>query len=344
MPASTSGGGRLGEFFKSNTLKLTLSYLLIIMAMSISFSWVFYQTSSHELGRQRPPHSYYKGSLIDQDGDRVDFFEERIDEGRTALRNKLILLNMLTLLVGTLVSYLLARYSLEPIENALTAQDRFVSDASHELRTPLTVMLTTNEIALRKPKLTTNEAKDLIKSNNEEINKLNILTDGLLRLARNDYIPINLKNVNPDEIISDAISKTEKIANAKKIKIVFTESAGGVNVKADKDMIMQLLVILLDNAIKFSPENSEIEIIKRKKGNELSIGIKDQGPGIAKAEHEKVFDRFYRVDTSRNKNHNDGYGIGLAIAKQIAHSNGGKIELKSQPGKGAEFNVYLTIA
>lgn len=329
----------MGQFFKSNTLKLTLSYLLIIMAMSLSFSWVFYQTSSHELGRQKPPHTYYQGSVVDQDGDRVDFFEERIDEGRVALKNKLILLNMLTLVLGAVISYLLARYTLEPIENALIAQDRFVSDASHELRTPVTAMLTSNEVFLRRPKVTTKESKDLIKSNNEELLKLSALTDGLLKLARSDYTPLKLSNVKADEAIGMAVKQVSELANKKDIKIEVSKPTSAQIIKADQDMLVQLLVILLDNAIKYSPNNKTVNIAQTAKGKEVTIHVKDQGPGISKVDQPKIFERFYRADSSRNKSDHDGYGIGLAIATQITEANNARLEVKSQPGKGAEFSA-----
>ena len=309
--------------------------------MSLSFSWVFYQTSSHELSRQKPPRSYYQGSMVDQDGDRIDFFEERIDEGRVALKDKLILLNMLTLVLGAVISYLLARYTLEPIENALIAQDRFVSDASHELRTPVTAMLTTNEVFLRRPKITTKESKDLIKSNNEELLKLSALTDGLLKLARSDYSPLKLGSVKTNEAIELAVKQVSELATQKDIKLEVSKSKTKQLIKADQDMLVQLLVILLDNAIKYSPNKKNIYIEQITKGKEVTISVKDQGPGISKTDQSKIFDRFYRADTSRNKSEHDGYGIGLAIAKQIAEANNARIDVRSAPGKGADFRVIF---
>lgn len=314
------------------------------MAMSLSFSWVFYQTSSHELGRQKPPRSYYKGSVVDGTGNRIDFFEQRIDEGRDVLKNKLVLLNMLTLLLGSALSYLLARYTLEPIEKALLSQERFVSNASHEFRTPLTAMLTTNEVSLRKTKISTKEAKDIIKSNNEELYKLSKLTDGLLLLARSEYEPITISSVDPDLVIKNALSQVQNLAQQKNLTLNYSRPKTKAVIKGNHDTLVQLLVILLDNAIKFSPEKSNIDVSQKIQNKEVHISVKDYGPGIAKSDQDKIFDRFYRSDASRNKDKHDGYGIGLAIAKQIAEANNATIAAKSLLGKGTEFTVRLKSA
>ncbi|MGH7238392.1 MAG: sensor histidine kinase, partial [Candidatus Saccharimonadales bacterium] len=143
------------KFLHSTTARLSLTYLAIIMVMSVAFSFVFYQTTSYQLGQQILPRSFYR--RIEPDGFTPhvnSFLRQRIDEGRHSLIVRLIILNAVVLALGSLASYLLARRTLEPIEESMEAQSQFASDASHELKTPLTAIRASNEVALRKPGLT----------------------------------------------------------------------------------------------------------------------------------------------------------------------------------------------
>ncbi len=191
-----------------HTARLALSYLSIIMALSLAFSVVFYRTSAHELGRQLPPSSFYGQRGLDNLGPDGfnQFFRDRIAEGRSTLLHRLILLNLLALIVGAGISYYLARRTLKPIEEAMDAQARFSSDASHELRTPLTAIRTRNEVTLRKPHLTAGQAKEVINSNLQEVIKLEKLSDGLLRLSRENGNGLVKAPVSLQEIAGEAMA------------------------------------------------------------------------------------------------------------------------------------------
>lgn len=332
----------VNTFIKSPTGRLTATYLAIIMLMSIGFSVVFYHTSVKQLGRQLPPQSIYD-TLIERRVNgrgQVDIFlHDRIDEARAVLMANLIMLNLAALGLGGLISYYLARRTLRPIEEAVDAQNRFVSDASHELRTPITAIQTTNEVALRKQKLSIGEAKDLISYNIEEIVKLKNLTDGLLSLLKQDQQPIAQTIVSVQDLLAESINHVMHSALQKKITI--EDTIPHVKVLGNGSMLEQAITILLDNAIKYSPEKTTISLKAHTKGKSVYIEVHDQGVGIKASDLPHIFDRFYRADTSRSKVANEGYGLGLSIAKKIIDQHNGEIKANSTPGKGTTFILKL---
>ncbi|HSX43822.1 MAG TPA: ATP-binding protein [Candidatus Saccharimonadales bacterium] len=335
----------------ASTIRLALSYLTIIMVLSIAFSVVFYKTSIHALGRQIPPPSIYGegfrtdgggGVIGNGDGGFTTFFTQRYSEGRNDLLARLVLLNVLAFFIGSVISFYLARASLEPIEEAMEAQSRFSSDASHELRTPLTAIRTRNEVALRKPKLDATEAKQVIQSNLDEVIKLEMLSEGLLRLARQDGKPLELSAVGLDEIATEAINKVIEPAQAK--NIVIDETVPKISVLADSASLAQAVKILLDNAIKYSSPKSKVFVSGYKKGKHGFLQVKDQGQGIKVADLPHIFDRFYRADHARTKKGENGYGLGLSIAQKIIEQHGGEITVKSIVDKGSTFTIKLTLS
>jgi signal transduction histidine kinase len=197
------------------------------------------------------------------------------------------------------------------------------------------------EVALRDSKLTKAQAVELLQSNLEEVGKLRRLSDGLLNLAQHqkpaDVTPTDLKPV-----AKEAIGRVEKLAASKKITI--DDKTKDLVIKADHYSLTELLVILIDNAIKYSPNGKKIEITSQTNGKSGLISVKDQGIGIKATDLPHIFDRFYRSDTSRSKTQAEGYGLGLAIAKKIADLLDGSIEVKSAPSKGSTFTIVLPVA
>jgi len=248
----------------------------------------------------------------------------------------------LVLAGGGAASYLLARRTLEPIEEALKSQTRFAADASHELRTPLTAIQTENEVALRDPKLNKAQVVGLLKSNLEEVAKLKALSEGLLRLANGGGQMRDTEILDIKGIAEAATARMAKAAKLKKIKIV--NKTPEYWVRGEPDGLVELLSILLDNAIKYSPAGSRVNVTARKHHREVQLRITDSGQGIAAEELSKIFERFYRSEQSRAKADGGGYGLGLAIAKKITDSLGGHIEVVSTLGKGSTFIVYLPAA
>lgn len=323
--------------FHKARIKLTVFYLAIIMLISISFSMVIYGGSITELNRieqtqrfRRPPAPFLPGI-------EPDIIQET--KGRIVFA--LALINLIILGVSGTAGYFLAGKTLNPISEMLEDQKKFVSDASHELRTPLTSIKTEIEVALRSKELDLKETKNLLSSNLEEVNKMQKLTNYLLELNKfqSGSGKLSFSRVNLKDIVEKAIKQIEKPAEAKNIKI--TKKLQNATVNGNEESLIQLAVILLDNAIKYSSQGKEI-IVKTGKGTTTGfMEFKDSGVGIKKEDLPHIFERFYRADTSRSKERVDGYGLGLSIADGIAKLNNGSIKVESKPGHGSTFTVRI---
>lgn len=331
------------KHLKGDTGRLAATYLAIIMGLTLVFSGIIYTVSSSQFDRPLPPgvgsgSSAFRFDNFTRSGVQ-QLFEERASQARTELLTSLIVLNILVLLGGAFFSYYLARRTLAPIEAAMEAQGRFVSDASHELRTPLTALQVTNEVALRKKKLSLAEAKELIGYNLAETVKLRSLSDALLGLAKQESGDTARSEINLSEAILDAVQTLEPLAKDKNITIKHDIPA--ITATANQPAITQIMRVLLDNAIKYSPEKSDIEVGVNIQEKGAVITVRDNGPGIAAQHLPHLFDRFYRVDESRSSAHGQGSGLGLAIAKAIADRHGYEIRIQSTAGQGSSFSLHL---
>lgn len=330
--------------FHSATLKLTLFYVLIAMAISVSFSFALFNISSKELGRGLGRQTGLMRDLPMErfQGGFVPNFEElrvqQLDESNGRLRDNLIYFNVLILLLSSGAGYFLARKTLEPIEEAVEAQNHFTADASHELRTPLTAMKTEIEVAMRDKKLNLDQAKVLLKSNLDEIGKLESLSNALLKLSRyQNESRTDFRKLSLSRLVVEAYQKVEPLAEEKNIS--FDNDLNDVSILGDKQSLVELFVILLDNAIKYSPNNSTIVIKINSTDDHVIATIKDYGAGIKASDLPFIFNRFYRADNSRSKGKISGYGLGLSIAKRIVELHNGKISVISRPGKGSQFTL-----
>jgi two-component system sensor histidine kinase CiaH len=332
------------NIFKSAALKLTGWYLALIMLVSITCSLALYNVSSNDIEnnvRHRLPLSVNQ-LLSPNDLQSLENLRDRqLTTDRSHLKENLISFNILVLILGGAAAYALARRTLAPIEESLEAQKRFTSDASHELRTPLTAMQAETEVALRDPKLTKAQATELLQSNLEEVAKLKALSEGLLHLAQTNK-PTELSPTDLKISLMDATERLEKTAKTKKITI--ENQAKDLTLKAEPHSLTELLVILIDNAIKYSPPGKKVLISTSSNNKTGKISIKDEGVGIKASDLPHIFDRFYRAESSRSKIQSDGYGLGLAIAKKLADSMDGVIEVKSAPDKGSTFTIVLPTA
>jgi len=335
--------------FKSARIKLTAWYLLIIMLISVSFSVAIYRMLTFELNRvERIQRLRVEGRL-------PNFFSRNtmptpyidpdlIVETKQRLITTLALINLGILAASTFAGYFLAQKTLKPISNMLSEQNRFVSDSSHELRTPLTALKTEIEVSLRDQKLTLTQAKQLLLSNLEEVNHLQILSDNLLRLAQYQKEDSRLvfSNVFLPDIAQEAIRKIAPLAKNKNVTI--SNNIDNFAVNGNRTALVELFIILLDNAIKYSPQKTKIKISSIKKDGHVILKITDQGYGINPHDLPHIFDRFYRSDASRSKSETPGYGLGLSIAKQIVTQHHGYINLKSQVGKGSTVVLELPLS
>lgn len=303
------------------------------MSLSLIFSfWVY-----HEATRELKTGLYAKPQNLDSEIRQlpVVFVQQRIKEGRQRVFVNLAFFNAGVFIAGSTISYFLARRTMRPIKDAMAAQDRFTADASHELRTPLAVMKAEIEVALRDKKRTKKETDELLKSNVEEIDRLSNLAEGLLTLSHTNSKSNNKTEVS--EVIAKAISRFEKIAAKKNIKIKPNQLKSRIVLINNTDLD-KVITILIDNAIKYSPARSVINISMLTKDTQVIIEIADNGQGISKNDLPHIFDRFYRTDTSRSE---QGYGLGLSIAKKIIEYNDGSISVKSQLNHGSTFIITL---
>lgn len=327
--------------FHSAALKLSLWYLAIIMSLSIGTSIALYKVSSDELARsaERP---YSISSVTIGSNDLYNRQKkELLSQDLKHLKLNLVFFNIAVLSVGGGVSYVLARRTLAPIEETLEAQTRFTADASHELRTPLTAMQTEIEVGLRNSDLSKAEAIELLKSNLEEVAKLKSLSEGLLALARQDNDVIENPDASLKEVLDEALRPIVKAAQTRKVTI--KNNARDLRLKIGPRKLVELIIIMVDNAVKYSPTGSEVSLTSSKDAKVGIINITDQGIGIRATDLPHIFERFYRADSSRSKSDTSGYGLGLAIAKKIVEAHGGLIQVRSSIGEGTTFSIHLPL-
>jgi two-component system sensor histidine kinase CiaH len=327
---------------KSARTRLMLTYLSIIMFLSIGYSILsYFQLMNEARGNLQSQQVRYRDFLFFITPENVQDIQ---NQGLTQFKHNLIRrmagMNLGVLIFGTVISYILARRSLRPMEEALATQSRFTSDAAHELRTPLTAMKTETEVALRSAKLPTREARAILKSNLEEIAKLETLTAGLLRLAHSsEKIDTSYwQDYKLSDVLATAHDRIADKADKRGIKLTLPKTKAVV--RGDPDQLTELFVPLLGNAVKYSHDDGKVNI-KVIDGDKLRVDIIDHGVGIADIDLPHIFKRFYRADNSRSRSGAEGYGLGLSLAEAIATTHGGEIKVKSKYGKGSTFSVYL---
>lgn len=335
--------------FKEARIKLTGWYLLIIMVISLGFSLAIYAGINSELIRidnlqkARQNNVDTISGFLRQNGlplpaEIQSIESETVEQARLRIVSALGLINVSILVVSGLGGYLLAGLTLDPISKMVRRQKEFIGNASHELRTPLTSLKTEIEVALRDKKMNANDFKELLKSNLEDVNNMQRLSNYLLELNKyeNSETKIDITKVDLAEAVGLAIKKVEPVAVKKKIKIVSKLQKTKVN--GNSDALMELSTILIDNAIKYSGKSKKIEVKTKNKG---VLEVKDFGIGIPEADLPHIFERFYRSEVSRSKVKIDGYGLGLSIAKSIIDKLGGRIKINSKIGQGTTFTVYI---
>jgi signal transduction histidine kinase len=279
----------------SKSLKLAAFYLAILMIISLFFSVNIYQLSTQAVerglrGGRGPNYANLSNQARDYiEADRLAVLEST----KSLVLQRLVLINLAILILGGLLSYYLANRTLEPIEKAQAVQSRFAADASHELRTPITALITENEVALADPNLDFKESKQLLESNIEELRKLFDLTERLMLFSGLE----NSENIKKEAInISDAIflalNRAAPLAAAKNINIKHNIS-NNLKLLAYPGTVEELVFILLDNAVKYSPAKSTVSVNAKEVGDNIQIMVKDQGPGVAKKDIPYIFDRFY---------------------------------------------------
>ncbi len=244
--------------------------------------------------------------------------------------------------------WLLVRQSTAPIERSMAQMRRFMADAAHELRTPITVLRTQAEVALQRER-DVDGYRTSLRSIESEGRRLGRIVDDLLTLARADSgdRPMTPARVFLDDIVADAVGAAGAMAAARGVSMTlqgFEEAA----VNGDAELLRQLVMILLDNAIKFTPPGGTIDVRVGVHEESATVAVSDSGPGIAADQLPHIFERFYRGDPARSRGDSapaaSGAGLGLSIAQWIAEAQHATIAVTSEPGRGTTVAVKFPVA
>jgi signal transduction histidine kinase len=336
--------------FRSARLKLTLFYLGIIVLFNLTVTLSVRVFAEREFLRsntvQRNEVKDWVIHFFDASGKRSDVEIAGIQANeaevvRQHLNDGLLVINLAALALGGLLSYWFAGRTLRPIEEVHEAQARFTADASHELRTPLANMRLENEVFLRQKHFTEEEAREQLESNLEEVQRLERLSGNLLALHQYGQAALARSPLLVKHIVEDAIEQLHATARAKGMNISVDLVPG--KVVGHRESMVQLLDILLDNALKYGVQGKVVMVKGEKRGGQYVLVVSDKGPGIAAHDLPHIFDRLYRGDKARSTQV-AGYGLGLALAKEIAQANGASITARNDPAGGARLEVSVPLA
>jgi signal transduction histidine kinase len=244
------------------------------------------------------------------------------------------------LLVG-LGGAALAHQSIKPIESAITQMRRFMGDAAHELKTPIAVLRARTDVALQRER-SPSEYHEILGSVSSESERLGNLVENMLLLARADagQWPVQKVKVYLDDVLMDAASAARALGTSKNVRIDL-DTLDEAAVNGDPTLLRQLFMILLDNAINFTPEGGSVTAMAEKNGKACHVTIKDTGVGIPTSALPHVFERFFRADPARSRG---GVGLGLSIARWIVDAHNGRIAVDSAEGRGTTVKVSFPAA
>jgi heavy metal sensor kinase len=233
---------------------------------------------------------------------------------------------------------------LDRIEGSFEQVRRFTADASHELRAPLTLIHTVAEFSLRRER-SSEELRNGMEKIVREARRTTRLIEDLLLLARADSDPnaFPLHPIDVAPVLKEIASQAEGLAGSHGITVCAELADGALPVNADEPSLRRLLLVLVDNAIKYTPPGGHVKLVARIAGGDLLVSVSDTGCGIAEHDIPRIFERFWRADKVRSRE-SGGTGLGLSIAQEIAARHGSRILVTSEPGRGSTFTFSLPIA
>lgn len=234
----------------------------------------------------------------------------------------------------------LAGRTLRPIRRAMESQRQFVSDASHELRTPIAVAKANNALLLDDPEASIESHLDQAEAVATELDHLSVLVGDLTTLARADEGRANLliEELELGDLVDEVVRDMSALAEV--LGVTLTCEVSPVRVRGDRARLRQLVVILVDNSLKYADAGGSVQVRCAADGARAELVVTDTGPGISAEDQKRIFERFYRADAERTRS-KGGTGLGLAIAKWIVEAHSGRISVDSQPGDGTTFRVRL---
>lgn len=287
-------------------------------------------------------HTVVHKQLLDMTaGVRRDgvILEKRLELPRGPLGQGTIIVQVRAAMLGEEYILLLADDRTE-ITRTEEIRNDFVANVSHELKTPVGAISLLAE-ALESSADDEEAVRRFAKRMHKESGRLAALVQDIIELSRLQGASVSQEGtaVDINAVISEAVDRSQLPAESKNIEIVVGERVEAT-VFGDRDLLVTALRNLIDNAIRYSPENTKVGIGVRSKEGLIAVSVTDQGEGLSLEDQERVFERFYRVDAARSR-HTGGTGLGLSIVKHVASNHGGEVTLWSRPGQGSTFTLRL---
>ena len=234
---------------------------------------------------------------------------------------------------------------LDRLEGSFEQQRRFMADASHELRTPAAVIRAEADVTLSRTTRSETEYRESMSVVQDAARRLTRIVDDIFLLARADagHLVMHAAPIDLDEVVLGAVRALQPIASERRVRIELLEVVDA-RIVGDADLLGRVMLNLLDNAVKHAPADSAVEVRMSSRNGSYDVSVVDSGPGIPEAARERVFERFYRVDTARARAEStatSGAGLGLAIARRLADMHRGAVDLVSSRAGRTEFRFSL---
>ena len=324
-----------GRFTELQNLKLSVNNLATIQSVNVKNDdqTLHFRSITRKLDTPQEDVAYIQ--LLEN--------TDQIDESLRTFKTILIVCMVLFWLISLAVSYFISKKNMAPIIKAWQKQQEFVENASHELRTPLTIIQNSLQKLFTTPNETILEQSEPIAQALNETRRLTSLTNDLLTIARSDAneTTLALNNLQTQPFITQLAKPFQEIANLEN-KFFILENYANENVLVDEKKIHQLLVILLDNALKYTQEKDKIILLSQITHDDWLLEVRNTGANISDEDKQQIFERFYREERSRNKN-SGGFGLGLAIAQQIVKEHHGKLTVHDLNPKGVIFRAKIPL-
>jgi signal transduction histidine kinase len=312
----------------------------------IDFAAVAASASRQSVQEVNGDHAHYRLSVRPLDGGRylaVGRSLRLVDRQLETLRIVFLVGGGAGLALSLISGFWLAGRTLLPIRRALESQRQFVSDASHELRTPIAVAKANTALLLADPESSVEAHLDQAEAVATELDHLSVLVGDLTTLARADEGRAGLlfETVDFGELTAEVVRDMGALADVLGVELRCDTLPA--RVRGDRARLRQLVVILVDNSLKYADEGGNVYVRCVPEGSRAELTVTDDGAGISPQDQKRIFQRFYRADSERTRSRG-GTGLGLAIGKWVVEAHGGRIAVESQPGQGTTFRVRLPLA